>query len=121
MLRVLNCLGTQHDWRLVILAGLVCFLVSGVAVSLFNRARALRGSARLGWLLTASFATGAGVWATHFIAMLAFDPGFPIVFDVSLTILSLLVAIAVMSVGLVLAVYGGARWSAAAGGAVVGG
>jgi diguanylate cyclase (GGDEF)-like protein/PAS domain S-box-containing protein len=121
MLRVLNCLGTQHDLRLVILAGLVCFLVSGVAISLFNRARALRGAARLGWLLTASFATGSGVWATHFIAMLAFDPGFQIGFNVGLTVLSLLVAIAVTSIGLMLAVYGTARWSAAAGGAIVGG
>jgi diguanylate cyclase (GGDEF)-like protein/PAS domain S-box-containing protein len=121
MLRVLNCLGTEHDWRLVILAGLVCFFVSGVAISLFNRALALRGSARLGWLLTASFATGSGVWATHFIAMLAFDPGFPIVFNVGLTLLSLLVAIVITAIGLVLAIFGGRRWSAAAGGAIVGG
>jgi diguanylate cyclase (GGDEF)-like protein/PAS domain S-box-containing protein len=121
MLRVLNCLGMQHDWRLVILAGLVCFLVSGVAVSLISRARALSGRARLGWLLTASFATGSGVWATHFIAMLAFDPGILIAFDVSLTVLSLIIVVAVTSIGLTLAVYGGLRWSAAAGGAIVGG
>jgi PAS domain S-box-containing protein len=121
MLRVLNCLGTQHDWRLVILAGLVCFLVSGVAVSLIHRARALSGRARLGWLLTASFATGSGVWATHFIAMLAFDPGIPIAFDVGLTVLSLLVAVAVISIGLAIAIYGEPRWSAVAGGAIVGG
>ncbi len=121
MLRVLNCLGTQHDWRLVVLAGLVCFLVSGVAVSLFNRARALRGRARLGWLLTASFATGSGIWATHFIAMLAFDPGITIAFDVGLTVLSLLVAIAVTAIGLGIAIYGEPRWSAMAGGAIVGG
>ena len=121
MLRVLNCLGTQHDWRLVILAGLVCIMVSGVAVSLFNRARALRRSARFGWLLTAGFATGSGVWATHFIAMLAFDPGFTIAFDVGLTVLSLLVAIAVTAIGLGIAIYGGPRWSALAGGAIVGG
>ena len=121
MLRVLNCLGTQHDWRLVILAGLVCFLVSGVAVSLIDRTRALRGSARLGWLLTASFATGSGAWATHFIAMLAFDPGIPIAFELGLTVVSFLVAIAVVSIGFAVAVYGKPRWSAAAGGVIVGG
>ena len=86
MLRVLNCLGTQHDWRLVILAAVVCFLVSVAAASLFNRARALSGRTRAGWLLTASFATGAGIWATHFIAMLAFDFGFPVAFDIGLTV-----------------------------------
>ena len=121
MFRVFNCLSTEHDWRLVILAGIVCFLASIAAVSLFHRAKALRGRTRTGWLLTASVATGAGVWATHFIAMLAFDPGIPIAFDVVLTVGSLLIAIAVMSVGLAIAVYGKPRWSAAAGGAVVGG
>ena len=121
MLRVWNCLDTQHDWRLVILAGLVCFLASGVAVSLINRARALSGRARLGWLLTAGFATGSGIWATHFIAMLAFDPGVPITFGIELTALSFLVAVAVTSLGLAVAIYGEARWSSIAGGAIVGG
>jgi diguanylate cyclase (GGDEF)-like protein/PAS domain S-box-containing protein len=120
MLRVFNCIGTEHDWRLVVLAGIVCFLASLVAVNLFHRARALQGKARLGWLLTASIATGSGVWATHFIAMLAFDPGFPLAFGVVLTVISLLIAIAVTAAGLALAVYGKRRWSAAAGGAVVG-
>jgi diguanylate cyclase (GGDEF)-like protein/PAS domain S-box-containing protein len=121
MLRVLNCLGTEHDLRLVVLAGIVCFLASVAAISMFHRARALRGRARAGWLLTAGIATGSGVWATHFIAMLAFDPGFPIAFDVLLTAFSLLIAVVVISAGLGLAIYGKARWSAATGGAVVGG
>jgi len=120
MYRVFNCLGSEHDWRLVVLAGVVCFLASIAAVSLFQRARALRGKSRIAWLLTASMATGSGVWATHFIAMLAFDPGIPIAFGLVLTIISLLVAIAVTSIGLALAVYGESRSSAAAGGAVVG-
>ena len=120
MYRVFNCLGTEHDWRLVALAGIVCFLASGAAIDLFHRALALHGRARAGWLLTASVATGSGIWATHFIAMLAFEPGFPISFNVALTVLSLLIAIAVTGVGLALAVYGNARWSAAAGGAIVG-
>jgi diguanylate cyclase (GGDEF)-like protein/PAS domain S-box-containing protein len=121
MFRVLNCLGTQHDWRLVVLAAVVCFLVSGVAVSLFDRARAWRGRARASWLLTASFATGAGIWATHFIAMLAFDFGFPVAFDVGLTIVSLVVAVAVTGLGMAIGLYGKPRWSPAAGGAIVGG
>ena len=120
MLRVFNCLEMQHDWRLVALAGLVCFLVSVVAVSLLNRTPALRGRARIGWLLTAGFATGSGVWATHFIAMLAFDPGIPVAFDIGLTVVSLLVAVAVTSAGLAIAVDGEARWSALLGGAIVG-
>lgn len=121
MFRVLNCLGTQHDWRLVMLAAVVCFLVSVAAASLFNRARALSGRARAGWLLTASFATGTGIWATHFIAMLAFDFGFPVAFDIGLTVTSLLVAVVVTGLGLSVALYGRPRWSPAVGGVIVGG
>ncbi len=120
MFRVFNCLGTEHDWRLVVLAGVVCFLASLAAMSLLQRARALRGRSRAAWLLTAGVATGSGVWATHFIAMLAFDPGVPIAFDIAITVISLLVAIAVTSVGLAVAVYGQERWSSAAGGAILG-
>ena len=34
MLRVLFCLTGAHDWRLVVLAGVVCFLTSLAAVSI---------------------------------------------------------------------------------------
>ena len=40
MYQVLNCLVTEHDWRLVLLAGSICTFASAVAISLFHRARA---------------------------------------------------------------------------------
>src|SRR5216684_8523108 len=100
MFRVLTCLTGEHDWRLVVLAGLVCFLASVVAVSLFHRACATRGRARATWLGCAGAATGCGIWATHFIAMLAYDPGLPIAYNVGLTALSLLAAAAITGAGL---------------------
>ena len=120
MSRVLNCLSLEHDWRLVVLAGVVCFLASLTAISLFHRASALKGRARLTWLLIAGLATGCGMWATHFIAMLAFKPGFAVSYDLFLTVLSLLVAIAASVLGFAWAVYGTWRWRAAVGGAVIG-
>ena len=42
MFRVYSCLTVEHDWRLVLLAGLVCFVASIVAVSIFHRAVASR-------------------------------------------------------------------------------
>ena len=39
MLRVYTCLTVDHDWRLVTLAVIICFLASAVAISLFDRAR----------------------------------------------------------------------------------
>src|SRR5712692_3260279 len=120
MFRVLTCLTGEHDWRLVVLAGLVCFLASLVAVSLFHRACATRGRARAGWLGLAGAATGCGIWATHFIAMLAYEPGVAIAYDIPLTALSLVVAVIVTFIGLSVAVQGSARWFAPLGGGIVG-
>src|SRR5215471_3549475 len=120
MFRVLTCLTDEHDLRLVALAGLICFLASCAAVSLMHRAGATHGRARALWIATAGAATGCGIWATHFIAMLAYDPGVVVGYGVVLTAVSLLAAIAVTSFGFALAVNGGARWSAPLGGAVVG-
>src|SRR5688572_13663651 len=120
MLRVLNCITDQHDWRLVLLAGLICFLASLGAISLFHRARAAQGRARILWTVTAGGAAGCGIWATHFIAMLAYSPGYNTAYDVELTILSLFMAMVVVSGGLGIAVYQPSRWTAALGGGLVG-
>jgi diguanylate cyclase (GGDEF)-like protein/PAS domain S-box-containing protein len=120
MFRVLTCLTAEHDLRLVALAGVICFLASCAAVSVMHRAIATHGRARAIWTATAGAATGCGIWATHFIAMLAYDPGVVVGYGIVLTALSLVAAIAVTSTGLALAVNGRALWSAPAGGAVVG-
>ena len=120
MFRVFNCLTLARDWQLVVLASVVCFLASIAAVSLFHRARALEGRARIAWLVTAGAATGSGIWATHFIAALAFHPGFPVSYDISLTALSLLVAMLMSLLGLAWALYATHRWQAALGGGIVG-
>jgi diguanylate cyclase (GGDEF)-like protein/PAS domain S-box-containing protein len=120
MLRIWNCLETQHDWWLVLLAGCVCFLTSIAAVNLFQRARASEGRSRTAWLFAAGVMTGCGVWATHFIAMLAYTPGFAISYDLAITLFSLVVAIIVVTCGFAVALFGGARWGGLAGGALVG-
>ena len=121
MFRVLNCLTSEHDWRLVLLAAIVCFLSSVTAVNLFRRARMTAGRARLCWLLTAGAATGCGIWATHFVAMLAYNPGPQIGYNIGLTALSLVAAMVITSAGLAVAVYIPARWAAPLGGSIVGG
>lgn len=120
MFRALTCLGTEHDWRLVIVAGVVCFLASLTAISLFGRARAVAGRPRAIWVIAAGAATGCGIWATHFIAMLAYDPGISIAYNTGLTALSLMAAIFVTSAGLTVAVYYLPSWGAPLGGGIVG-
>ena len=120
MFNAVNSLSLPHDWRLVILAVAVCVLGSFTAVSLFQRASALKGRARLRWLLVAGVATGCGLWATQFIAMLGLKLGFSVSYDLYLTVLSLAAAIAASMLGLAFAVYGKPRRRAAMGGAIVG-
>ncbi len=121
MFRVLTCLSGEHDWRLVLLAGLVCFVASIVAVNIFHRAIASQARTRLIWIAIAGAAIGYGIWATHFIAMLAYEPGVPTGYGISLTALSLAVAMMLTSCGLGLAASDSSGgWRAPVGGAVIG-
>jgi NO-binding membrane sensor protein with MHYT domain/uncharacterized protein YoxC len=121
MFQIYNCLTTQHDWRLVIIAGLVCLLASFVAVILLYRAFVAGGSARVMWIAVAGAAFGCGIWTTHFIAMLAYEPGVPVGYDVSLTLLSLLLAAVITGTGFATAIYAPRPWGPAGGGAIAGG
>jgi NO-binding membrane sensor protein with MHYT domain len=121
MFRVFTCLTVEHDWHLVVLAAFVCLLASAVAISLFHCAQATKGRSRLIWLSLDAATAGIGIWATHFIAMLAYDPGIGAGYNLVLTILSLLIASLITGLGLGVALLDFARWTPALGGAIVGG
>ena len=118
MFDALNCLAAEHDFRLVALASVICLLGSSTAFALLGLARQAKGARRIAWVAGAGGAGGCGAWSTHFIAILAYRPGFPISFDVLLTTLSLAISIAAMSLGLG-ASLGSARWRAG-GAAIIG-
>jgi NO-binding membrane sensor protein with MHYT domain len=77
-----------------------------------TRARAHSGYARARWLALAAVSVGAtGIWTMHFIAMLGFTiPGQQILYNVPVTIASMLIAIAVVGVGLFIVGYGNGGW-----------
>jgi NO-binding membrane sensor protein with MHYT domain len=86
-------------------------------------ARAYEGAARARWLILAAIAIGAvGIWAMHFIAMLGFSiPGEPIMYNVPITVGSMLLSVAVVGTGLFIVGFGDGRWPRlVAGGAVIG-
>src|ERR1700677_504449 len=111
MLTVYDCIVTAHDLRLVGLAAVVCTLASFTAVSLLHHVRRSTGNMRVAWLVVSATSTGFGIWATHFIAMLAFSPGLPSAYNIALTVLSLVAAIVLTGTGLAVAVT--ANWAAA--------
>lgn len=120
MYQVLICLTTQHDWRFVILALTICWLAGAVAISLFHRAKASQGLTRVIWIGLDAVAGGCGIWATHFIAMLAYQPGMGVGYDIPLTLLSLALAVSIAIVGLTVALLNSRPSTAAIGGAIVG-
>jgi NO-binding membrane sensor protein with MHYT domain len=86
-------------------------------------ARAYDGMARARWLGLAAVSIGAtGIWAMHFIAMLGFTiPGQQILYNVPMTIASMLVAVAVVGVGLFIVGFGdGGWWRLLVGGVIIG-
>jgi len=103
MFRLYACITQQHDLRLVALAGLICLLAAYTAFSLAERAVEASRPSRVVWIMTAGVATGSGIWATHFIAMLAFQPDLPVTYALDRTILSILIAIVVSGLGIAVA------------------
>jgi hypothetical protein len=77
MLKIYNCIATEHDLRLVGLAAFVCLLASFTAINLLRHARKSTGQMRSVWLTVSAISAGFGIWATDFVAMLAFAPGLP--------------------------------------------
>jgi NO-binding membrane sensor protein with MHYT domain len=77
-----------------------------------TRARAYTGFERARWLSLAAVSVGAtGIWTMHFIAMLGFTiPGQQILYNIPITIASMLIAIAVVGVGLFIVGFGDGGW-----------
>lgn len=95
MLDILFCVRDQHDIRLVFLAAAVCLLSTLTAVLLLRQSRHSPDRNDGGkWATLAGFAVGFGIWSTHFIAMLGYDPGVITGYAVGLTALSLAIVLA---------------------------
>jgi diguanylate cyclase (GGDEF)-like protein len=93
VLRVFTCLTEEHELSLVVLATVICLVGAGVAMALLRRAAETSGWSRAGWLLLGGVGGGTFVWCTHFIAMLAYQPGMSLAFNLIITLWSLLLAI----------------------------
>jgi signal transduction histidine kinase len=89
-----GALATRYDNGLVVLSIAIVSLASYAALSVAGRIRATdsRDKRRI-WLLAGSLTMGGGVWAMHFIAMLALKLPIAISYDVKITILSTVPAV----------------------------
>ena len=119
MMSVALCVIQEHDLRLVALALLICVIGSASTIQLFGCIRSAAGRSRTGWIGLTAVATGTMVWATHFVAMMAFRASAPVVLDPLLTLASLLVAIAFAAPGIAIATRH-RFWSGMVGGGIIG-
>ncbi len=92
----------EYDLWVVALSVTVAVFASFIALGL--AARIPRVEARLAgrWLVGGAFAMGGGIWAMHFLGMLAFHLPIPLAYDIPLTILSIVLAIAASGLALYL-------------------
>lgn len=93
MIRLYECLRHEHDWRLVCIAALICLISAFAAGLTLDRIKTRSGAPAWVWVVATSAIVGFGIWATHFVAMLAYEPSVGFAFDQTQTLLSLLIII----------------------------
>lgn len=109
---------TGFGWLTPVLAYLMACV--GGALGLRATLRAVQAPdarSRRNWLIGAAISIGTGIWTMHFVAMLGFTVvGTQVRYNVPLTLASLLVAIAVVGVGVFIVAHGDGRPAALVGG-----
>ncbi len=94
-------LPATYNEILVALSFLVATLAAFVALEVGTRLGTIRSRrAKRLWLAAGAFAMGSGIWAMHFIGMLAFSIPVRMSYDVSVTVLSMVPAVFASAVAL---------------------
>ncbi|MFN3669925.1 MAG: MHYT domain-containing protein [Brevundimonas sp.] len=111
----------HHSLIYPLLSSLLAVFGSWAALDLFRRARSHDGTVQMQWVLLSAVAMGVSIWSMHFVAMLGFDPGSPVSYDLLLTTLSLGLAVVGTAAAFAQCVRPGApRLRLLAGGAIMG-
>ena len=92
---------SNYDYKLVLLSIVIAF-ISSLAAFMFTArvARNRGGSSATAWMILGAIAMGSGIWAMHFISMLAWSLPIPMGYSFDETALSWLIAISVSWVAL---------------------
>ena len=90
----------HYQPTLVLLSILVAMFASYTALSLAMRVKATQGAAPHAWMAGGALAMGSGIWAMHFIGMLAFRLPMPLGYDPAITFVSWLLPVVVSGLAL---------------------
>ncbi len=112
---------TSYDYGLVVLSVVLAMFASYAALEIAGRVASSRGRLRALWLSCGAVVMGLGIWATHYVGMLALDMPITVSYHLPTVVLSLLAAIAASAVALfVLSQPQISLWQEVAGGVVMG-
>ncbi|WP_102957563.1 bifunctional diguanylate cyclase/phosphodiesterase [Mangrovicella endophytica] len=117
---IVTCLQVENDPTLLLLAATVCVIGVYGSFSVSKHAGRSEGAARRKWAAVAIVAAGSTAWATHMIALLAFQPGMLSAFEPFLTALSLLLAVLGIGLGLAITIGRLGRGRRFVGGVIIG-
>ncbi|MEX5744865.1 MHYT domain-containing protein [Massilia sp. X63] len=90
----------HYEPTLVLLSVLAAIFASYTALSLAMRVKEAQGQAPHAWMAGGAFAMGSGIWAMHFIGMLAFRLPMPLAYDPLITFVSWLLPVLVSGLAL---------------------
>jgi len=119
MFAVFTCL-QHHDRAGLLWAAGICLVAVVAGLCAFQRALMTQHAHRAAWIATLAVVLGSGVWATHFMAMLAYHREMRVGFGLNLTAMSLFLAVAGIGLGAAVALWRDAPWSRILGGAICG-
>ncbi|GIP52648.1 MULTISPECIES: bifunctional diguanylate cyclase/phosphodiesterase [Paenibacillus] len=83
----------SYNSYIVVLSIFIAILASYSALTITARITRETGRTRFYWIMAGSFVMGTGVWATHFVGMLAFHLKMTVKYNIGLTLLSMMVSI----------------------------
>ncbi len=93
----------SYNATLVVASVLIAIFAAYAALALASRVAASSGRFRAAWLVGGSVSMGVGIWAMHFVGMLAFRLPVPMAYAVPTVVLSALAAIGASGLALYVA------------------
>src|SRR5438067_2460153 len=100
--------GTYNYWMVALSLAIAVF-ASHAALDLAGRTAAATGRMRLFWLLGGASSMGLGIWAMHYIGMLAFHLPVAVFYDLPTVLFSL--AAAILASGVALFIVSRPKWN----------
>lgn len=84
---------TGYNPTLVALSIAIAIFAAYTALDLGSRVRGAAPGQRVTWVVGAALAMGGGIWAMHFVGMLAFAMAMPVTYELVPTVASFLIAV----------------------------